>query len=63
MDNLGFFLAAYAVIWAVVFGYLFFMQRKQRRLQREIGMLEESIRRRDADEDAVPANVLAENSD
>ena len=43
MENLGYLLAAYTVIWAVVFGYVFFMQRKQRRLQRQIDRLQKSL--------------------
>ena len=43
MENLGYLLAAYTVIWAVVFGYILFMQRKQRGLQRQIDLLQESI--------------------
>ena len=42
MENLGYLLAAYTVIWAVVFGYILFMQRKQRILQRQIDMWQES---------------------
>jgi CcmD family protein len=42
MENLGYLFAAYTIIWAVVFGYVLFMQRKQRRLQRQIEMLQES---------------------
>jgi len=42
MENLGYLLAAYTVIWAVVFGYILFLQRKQRRLQRDIDALKES---------------------
>ena len=42
MENSGYLLAAYTVIWAVVFGYILFMQRKQRRLQRQIDMLQDS---------------------
>jgi hypothetical protein len=30
MENLGYLLAAYSIIWAVVFGYILFLQRKQR---------------------------------
>lgn len=41
MENLGYLLAAYTVIWAVVFGYILYMQRKQRKLQRQIDMLKE----------------------
>lgn len=43
MENLGYLLAAYTVIWAFVFGYILFLQRKQRRLQRQIDALKESI--------------------
>jgi CcmD family protein len=43
MENLGYLLAAYTLIWAVVFGYVLFMQRKQRRLQRQIDMLRKSL--------------------
>jgi len=43
MENLGYLLAAYTLIWAVVFGYILFMQRKQRRLQRQIDVLRKSL--------------------
>ena len=43
MENLGYLLAAYTIIWAIIFGYVVFMQRKQRRLQRQIDMLQESL--------------------
>jgi len=43
MENIGYLLAAYTVIWAVVFGYVLVMQRKQRRLQRQLDRLQESI--------------------
>jgi CcmD family protein len=42
MENSGYLMAAYTVIWAVVFGYILFMQRKQRRLQRELERLQKS---------------------
>jgi CcmD family protein len=42
VENLGYLLAAYAVIWAVVFGYVLAMQRKQRSLQRQIDLLQKS---------------------
>ena len=51
MDNLGYLLAAYTVIWAVVFGYVLFMQRKQRKLQQQIALLRESIARGKAVDD------------
>jgi len=43
MENLEYLLAAYTIIWAVVFGYVLFMQRKQRRLQQQINRLQESV--------------------
>lgn len=43
MKDLGFLFAAYTIIWAVVFGYVVFMQRKQRHLQRQIDLLQESV--------------------
>ncbi|MFO8102059.1 MAG: CcmD family protein [Dehalococcoidia bacterium] len=41
MDNLDYLFAAYMVIWAAVFGYVFFIHQKRRRLERRIGLLEE----------------------
>ena len=43
MENLGYLLAAYTIIWVVVFGYVLLMQRKQRRLQRQIDALRKSL--------------------
>jgi len=43
MENLGYLFAAYTIIWAVVFGYIFFMQRKQKKLQRQIDLLRKSV--------------------
>ena len=43
MENFGYLFAAYAVIWAIVFGYVLIMQRKQRQLQHQIRQLKESI--------------------
>ena len=43
MENAGYLLAAFIVIWVVVFGYVGFMQRKQRKLQQQIDLLRESM--------------------
>ena len=43
MDNLSFLFAAYTIIWAVIFGYVFYLYRKQRKLQREIDLLKETM--------------------
>jgi len=42
MDNISYLFAAYTIIWAFVFGYVFYLHRKQRRLQREIDLLKKS---------------------
>ena len=42
MENLGYLLAAYTVIWAVVFGYLWFLQRQLRSLQRQLDRRQEA---------------------
>ena len=46
MDNLSYLFAAYTVIWAVIFGYVFFIHRKHRGLQREIDLLKEDMHKR-----------------
>jgi CcmD family protein len=42
VENAGYLFAAYAIIWAVVFGYVLYMQRKQRKLQRQLDRLQKS---------------------
>jgi len=46
MENMGYLFGAYSVIWAVVFGYVFYLYLKQRKLQREIDWLKELIAKR-----------------
>jgi CcmD family protein len=43
MENAGYLLSAFIIIWAVIFGYIIFMQRRQRKLGREIETLKKSI--------------------
>jgi CcmD family protein len=43
MENAGYLLAAYAIIWAVIFGYVFYMQRKQTNLRRQLDKLQKLI--------------------
>ena len=43
MENLNYFFAAFAAIWIVVFAYILFIHNKQRRLQKQIDSLRESI--------------------
>ena len=40
MDNLGYLFAAFAVIWAVVFGYILVLMNRQKKLKREIEKLD-----------------------
>ena len=46
MDDLGYLVAAYTIIWVVIAGYVFRLGRKQNRLRREI----DSMRREMADQ-------------
>jgi CcmD family protein len=43
VENVGYLLSAFVIIWAVIFVYIIFMQRKQRKLEREIDMLKKSM--------------------
>lgn len=43
MENLGYLFAAYTIIWAVIFGYVFFLYYKQRKLQRQMDLLKDLI--------------------
>lgn len=44
MENAGYLFAAFTIIWAVVFGYVFLLLNRQRRLRREIGSLKEALK-------------------
>jgi CcmD family protein len=46
MENSGFLFAAYTVIWALVFGYVFFLVRKQASLKRRLDSLEEDLKKK-----------------
>ena len=43
MENSGYLFAAYTIIWAVVFGYVFFLYYKQRKLRRQMDLLKDSL--------------------
>lgn len=38
--TLSFLFAGYAVIWVIIFGYIWFLAGKQRRLEAEVSRLE-----------------------
>ncbi len=39
MENLSYLFAAFTIVWAVLFGYVFSLSRRQRQLRREIDSL------------------------
>jgi CcmD family protein len=44
MENAGYILGAFALTWAVVFGFVFVLPNRQRRLRREIDSLKEALK-------------------
>ncbi len=44
MENAGYLLAAFTIIWALVFGYVFLLFNRQRKLRREIDTLKKAFR-------------------
>ena len=49
MENLGYLFAIYTIVCAVVFGYVFYLYRKQRRLRREMDSLRDSLSKQEPD--------------
>lgn len=45
MENAGYLFATYAIIWALVFGYVLFLIRRQSALKRQIESLKEAARK------------------
>ena len=46
MDNGGYLFAAFSVIWVLLFGYVFVLMSRQKRIRREIDSLKETLRHR-----------------
>ncbi len=46
MENAGYLLAAFAVVWAVVFGYVIILFNRQKELRRDIELLKEALEKR-----------------
>ncbi len=44
MENTGFLLAAFSIVWAVVFGYILLMVNRQRKLRIEIDSLKTMLK-------------------
>ena len=45
--NIPYLFAAFAIVWAVFFVYVFFTSRRQDELEQEMEILREEMRRRD----------------
>ena len=41
MENLGYLFAGYAVVWLLLFGYMFSIAKRQKQLEREIELLKD----------------------
>ncbi len=44
MENAGYIFAAFAIVWAVIFGYLLLLFNRQRKLRQEIDSLKKEFR-------------------
>lgn len=43
MENSGYFFAAFAIVWAVLFAYIFLLADRQRRLKDEVKSLKKKF--------------------
>jgi CcmD family protein len=50
MENAGYLFAAFAIVWAVVFGYVLSLFNRQRRLKREINLLKEALKEKGSEQ-------------
>jgi CcmD family protein len=46
MENAGFLFAAYTIIWAAVFGYVFFLVRRQAGVRRQLESIKEDMKKK-----------------
>ena len=44
MENSGYFFAAFAIVWAVLFAYVFLLANRQRQLKRKVDSLKEMLK-------------------
>jgi CcmD family protein len=42
-ENISYLFAAFAIVWVMLFGYIFTLSQRQKRLRREIDSLKESL--------------------
>ena len=50
MENMGYLFAAFTIIWAVVFGYVFSLLSKQKKLRHDLKSLKETIKERQSEQ-------------
>ena len=50
MENAGYLLAAFAIVWALVFGYVLLLFNRQRRLRQVIDSLKEAFKEKGSDQ-------------
>lgn len=50
MENAGYLFTAFSAIWAAVFGYVFVLSNRQKKLQREIDSLKETLNEKDIEQ-------------
>lgn len=50
MENAGYLFAAYAIVWAVLFGYILLLLARQKKLQREINSLKEAFKEKGSEQ-------------
>jgi CcmD family protein len=43
MENAGYMLTAFTIVWAVIFGYVLVLFNRQRKLRREIDLLKDTL--------------------
>ncbi len=50
MENAGYLFTAFAIVWAVVFGYILLLFNRQRKLRREINSLKEAFKEKEVEQ-------------
>ena len=43
MENAFFLFAAYSIVWLAVFGYIYYLHRKQQKLWQKVNVLEDKV--------------------
>ena len=47
MENAGYLFAAYTIVWALVFGYIFLLLNRQKGLRRDLESLKKTLIEKD----------------